>query len=83
MSGNAGATVPEIAALTGHSETTIHELRYTAGTRLQELGLGDSTIGAILRHRTAEMVRKYSEQKRRARLAIATLDRGTEKERNH
>lgn len=53
---------------------TLHGLRYTAGTRLRELGLESRIIAAILGHSTAEMVRKYSEQEREATIAIATLD---------
>ena len=53
---------------------TVHGLRYAAGSRLRELGCDGPTIAAILGHRTAEMVRKYTEQERRAKLAIARLD---------
>lgn len=54
---------------------TTHGLRYTAAARLHELGLDWPTIGAITGHATAEMVRKYSEKKRRARLAVGRLNR--------
>lgn len=56
------------------ADCTSHGLRYTAATRLKELGCEDETIAAITGHGTMQMVRKYTEQKRRARLAVAALD---------
>lgn len=53
---------------------TLHGLRYTFATRAIELGLDWQTIESIVGHRTAEMAFKYTEKRRRARLAIATLD---------
>jgi hypothetical protein len=41
---------------------------------LYELGCEWPTIAAITGHETAEMARKYSEKKRRAKTAIARLD---------
>ncbi len=55
-------------------DCTTHGLRYTAATILHELGCEWSTIAAITGHETAEMARKYSEKKRRAKVAIARLD---------
>ena len=54
-----------------------HGLRYTAATRLRELGLDWEEIAAITGHATAEMVRKYTSQQRKARLAIGRLDSST------
>jgi integrase len=63
-------------------ECTLHGLRYTFATRGIELGLDWQTIESIVGHRTAEMAFKYTERRRRARLAIATFDaaRGTKPE---
>jgi len=64
-------------------DCTLHGLRYTAATILRELGCDLPTIQAITGHRTAEMARKYSEKRRRAKVAIARLNRarrGAEKE---
>jgi integrase len=51
-----------------------HGGRYAAATRLQELGLSWEEIGGITGHETAQMVRKYSERKRSAKLAIDKLN---------
>ena len=56
-------------------DRTLHGLRYTAATILRELGCDLPTIQAITGHRTAEMARKYSEKRRRAKVAIARLNR--------
>jgi len=53
---------------------TTHGLRYTAATRLHELGCDWETIAAITGHETVSMVRKYTAQKRRAKVAITRLD---------
>ena len=58
-------------------ECTLHGLRYTFATRGLELGLDWQTVESIVGHRTAEMAFKYTEKRRRSRLAIATLDRAT------
>jgi integrase len=55
-------------------DCTLHGLRYTFATRAIELGLDWQTIESIVGHKTAEMGFKYTQQRRRARLAIATLD---------
>jgi integrase len=55
-------------------DCTLHGLRYTFATRAIELGLDWQTIESIVGHRTAEMAFKYTEKRRRARLAIVTLD---------
>jgi integrase len=56
---------------------TIHGLRYTAATRLAELGLDWHWIADITGHETMAMTRKYSEKRRRTTLSIATLDAAT------
>jgi site-specific recombinase XerD len=56
-------------------EVSTHGCRYTAATILHELGCDWETIGAVTGHETAEMVRKYTRKKRRARLAIGLLNR--------
>ncbi|MBB4268197.1 tyrosine-type recombinase/integrase [Roseospira visakhapatnamensis] len=61
----------------GLDNVTTHGLRYTAATRLREVGLDWETIGAITGHKTAEMARKYSAQRRAAVIAIDALDRAT------
>jgi integrase len=55
-------------------DCTLHGLRYTFATRAIELGLDWQTIESIVGHKTAEMAFKYTQKRRRARLAIATLD---------
>ncbi|MEA2753812.1 MAG: hypothetical protein QOJ54_101 [Aliidongia sp.] len=61
----------------GIQGVTIHGLRYTAATRLHELGLDWQSIADITGHQTMAMVRKYSEKRRRTTLSIATLDAAT------
>jgi integrase len=61
----------------GLSGVTIHGLRYTAATRLAEIGLPWRDIADITGHQTAEMARKYSEKRRRVTLSIASLDKAT------
>ncbi|MYJ71520.1 MAG: tyrosine-type recombinase/integrase, partial [Rhodospirillaceae bacterium] len=54
-----------------------HGLRHTAGQRLAEAGCSDREIMAILGHRTAAMVTRYTrgaEQKRLAKAAIVKLE---------
>lgn len=53
---------------------TSHGLRYTAATRLFELGCDWHTIAAITGHETVDMVRKYAENERKAKLAIGRLN---------
>lgn len=55
-------------------DCTLHGLRYTAATILRELGLDWETIGDVTGHRTAQMVRKYTRQKRNATAAIKLMD---------
>jgi integrase len=55
-------------------DCTLHGLRYTFATRAIELGLDWQTIESIVGHKTAEMAFKYTQQRRQARLAIATLN---------
>jgi integrase len=52
----------------------LHGLRYTFATRAIELGLDWQTIESIVGHKTAAMAFKYTQQRRQARLAIATLN---------
>jgi integrase len=56
---------------------TNHGGRYTAATRLHELDCDWETIAAITGHETAAMVRKYTEKRRKARLAIARINRAS------
>ena len=56
---------------------TTHGLRYAAATRIRELGCDWEDIGAITGHTTASMARKYSRQKRRAKLVVAKIDSAT------
>ncbi|KAA5603785.1 tyrosine-type recombinase/integrase [Roseospira marina] len=69
--------VPGLAQGLGAGGVTTHGLRYTAATRLRELGLGWEDIGAITGHETAAMARKYSSRRRRAKIAIHRLDQAT------
>jgi integrase len=59
-------------------DCTLHGLRYTFATRGLELGLDWQRIESIVGHRTAQMAHKYTEKRRRSRLAIATLDAAQE-----
>ena len=56
---------------------TAHGLRFTAATRLRELGCSWEDIAAITGHDTAEMIEHYTEQKCKAKLAIGRLDAAT------
>lgn len=56
-------------------DVTNHGGRYTAATRLHELGSDWETIASITGHETMQMVRKYTAKKRKARLAISRLNR--------
>jgi len=67
----------EASIAAGLVGVTIHGLRYTAATRLAELGLDWQSIADITGHETMEMARKYSEKRRRTTLAIAKLDAAT------
>jgi integrase len=53
---------------------TSHGLRYTAATRLREIGCDWQTIASITGHETVAMVRKYIEQRRMARIAVERLN---------
>jgi integrase len=55
-------------------DVTTHGLRYSAATILHELGQDWETIAAVTGHETVAMVRKYTEKRRRARLAIDSLN---------
>lgn len=60
---------------------TTHGLRYTAASRLRELGMDWEDIAAITGHQTVQMARKYSQQKRAATVAIRRLDEATKRGR--
>jgi len=62
---------------------TPHGLRFTAATRLRELGCSWEMIASITGHDTVEMVRKYADQKRDAELAINALNAGTAAQTSH
>jgi integrase len=51
-----------------------HGLRVTFATRMIELSLDYQTIESIVGHTTTEMAIKYTEKRRKARLAIGTLN---------
>ncbi|WP_143181934.1 tyrosine-type recombinase/integrase [Thalassospira sp. TSL5-1] len=51
-----------------------HGLRYTAARILKELGCDTETIQSITGHRTEQMARKYSDKKRRSKVAIDRLN---------
>lgn len=57
---------------------TTHGLRYTAATRLYELGVSFDDIASITGHETAAMVRKYAKNKRAAKMAIGKLNAATD-----
>lgn len=59
------------------SGVTSHGLRYTAATRLRELGCSTDVVASITGHETMEMAEKYMEKKRKAQMAIGTLDEAT------
>src|SRR5260370_221228 len=59
-------------------DCTLHGLRYTFATRGLELGLDWQTVESIVGHRTPAMGFKYTDERRRARLTIATLDAAPE-----
>lgn len=61
---------------------TTHGLRYTQATVLKKLSCDDATIADIAGHETLAMVKKYTTKRRRARLAIARLNRARERGRN-
>jgi integrase len=55
-------------------DCTPHGLRVTFATRMIEAGLDYQTIEAIVGHTNMAMAIKYTEKRRRGRLAIATLN---------
>ena len=67
-------------ARTGLSGLQFHGLRHTAGKRLAEAGCTDREIAAILGHRTAAMVARYTrgaEQRQLAKSAVVKLETRT------
>lgn len=56
------------------ADCTPHGLRVTFATRMIETGLDYQTIEAIVGHTNMAMAIKYTKQRRRGRLAIATLN---------
>jgi integrase len=75
--------VPDLPRGLADGGTTTHGLRYAAATRLYELGVSFDDIASITGHETAAMVRKYAKNKRKAKLAIATLDAATEAQKTN
>lgn len=61
----------------GLEGVTTHGLRYTAATRLRELGQDWTEIEAITGHATVEMVKKYAGRRRKAALSIHRLNQAT------
>lgn len=77
------ASLRKDMARLGLSGLQFHGLRHTAGRLLAEAGATDREIMAILGHRTAAMVARYTrgaEQERLARAAIVKLETRTRKE---
>lgn len=72
---DAYAATPGIQGGMSSGGVTSHGLRYTAATILKELGCSWEEIASITGHETAQMVKKYTTQKRRAKLAISRLDK--------
>lgn len=68
------AATPGLRCGMNNGGVTTHGLRYTAATVLAELGHDWDTIAAITGHETVQMVRKYTAKKRRARIAIDSLN---------
>ncbi|HWB48350.1 MAG TPA: tyrosine-type recombinase/integrase [Stellaceae bacterium] len=62
-----GAELPE--------DCTLHGLRYSFCTRGIEVGLDWQEIASIAGHETAEMMAKYTRQRREARLAVEAMNR--------
>lgn len=60
-------------AAAGLDGVTTHGLRHTTATLLAEAGCDWPTIAAVTGHRTAEMVRRYTSKRRRAKAAIERL----------
>lgn len=73
--GDAYARTPGLICGLDTGGVTTHGLRYTAATILHELGHDWETIAAITGHETVQMVRKYTDKKRRARFAIDSLNK--------
>lgn len=73
----AGEEVPALAVGMASGGLTAHGLRFTAATRLRELGLSWDVIASITGHETAEIVAFYSERKRKSGFAVATLNAAT------
>lgn len=69
------ATIKE-AGLTG---VVIHGLRYSAATRLREVGCSDDLIRSITGHQSAQMLEHYTRQKRDSSLAVERLNQAVEK----
>ncbi len=74
---DASKKVPGLVVGAAIGGVTPHGLRLAAATRLKELGLSWDVIASITGHDTVEMVEHYTEQKRKAQLAIDTLNAAT------
>jgi len=56
-------------------DVTGHGLRYTAATRIHELGLTWEDVASITGHQSMAMAKKYSQQKKRAGNVVAVLNK--------
>ena len=74
---DASKEVPGLVVGAAVGGVTPHGLRLAAATRLKELGLSWDVIASITGHDTAEMVEHYTEQKRKAQIAIGRLNAAT------
>jgi integrase len=62
---------------------SLHGLRYTFAIRAIEARMDYSTIEAIVGHETMAMAIKYTEKRRKSRLAGATLNAALKDQREH
>jgi integrase len=74
---DASKAVPGLVVGAKVGGVTPHGLRSAAATRLKELRLSWDVIASITGHDTAEMVEHYTEQQRKAKLAIGALNAAT------
>ncbi len=57
--GNVSPQFTRLCRKVGVEDLRLHDLRHTAATRLRRGGVDVVTIGAILGHRTLDMVKRY------------------------
>jgi integrase len=74
---DASKEVPGLVVGAAIGGVTPHGLRLAAATRLKEFGLSWDVIASITGHDTAEMEAHYTEQQRKAKLAIDALNAAT------